>query len=344
MAGPPSHRHRQLAELSAVLATFAFVAFVVVSSGNSGPHETVLASEGNGDKQFAGMWDSWLHKMTVQVRAAVDLSHGLSSGKESKLDDLLKHDMKKDFQKEKKMVKDFDESHGSQTKSVKQAVHSFIKAAPKPVSTSPKAASKAVRAAVKAVKGAKLGYEDKAQRSKTVEPAGGNVITPVAVPLENKLSRDDQTVEVEEMRVKAAENALMREEGVHPTKQAMARHALHAATRSVSVTNKPLKTAEKPVQQQQKQQQRAFSSKPQDDSMAAIKARANKMAAMLSKKAQGASAIMSETEASAKDEAEMQGVMKAILKKADKDGKAAGEAKREETGWGSTLKSWGLAR
>jgi hypothetical protein len=42
---------------------------------------------------FTNDWDGWLRKVTLQVRAAVDLSKGLSAAKKERLDGILAHDV-----------------------------------------------------------------------------------------------------------------------------------------------------------------------------------------------------------------------------------------------------------
>ena len=45
------------------------------------------------DGAFASDWDGWLRKVTLQVRAAVDLSKGLPAAKKERLDGILAHDV-----------------------------------------------------------------------------------------------------------------------------------------------------------------------------------------------------------------------------------------------------------
>ena len=42
---------------------------------------------------FAKDWDGWLRKVTLQVRAAVDLAKGLPAAKKDRLDGILSHDV-----------------------------------------------------------------------------------------------------------------------------------------------------------------------------------------------------------------------------------------------------------
>lgn len=142
------------------------------------------------------------------------------------------------------MVNSFD---GTSAR-VKQAVRSAINK-PSSHKVSPRAASRAVRAAVKAVTGqsSTVVQEDKSERSKPVPPASKGVISPFSKPVENAVFRDDQKVAREEAKVKREEQQLMVDEGVHTNKQARARHAIHAATKGLQMSSKPLKQAEKPT-------------------------------------------------------------------------------------------------
>ena len=45
------------------------------------------------DSAFAEDWDGWLRKVTLQVRAAVDLAKGLPAAKKERLDGILSHDV-----------------------------------------------------------------------------------------------------------------------------------------------------------------------------------------------------------------------------------------------------------
>lgn len=83
-----------------VLAALGVCAVLVAVSRMAGDIELVDRHSGiaplhpqRAGGAFANNWDAWLRKVTLQVRAAVDLSKGLPAAKKERLDGILAHDV-----------------------------------------------------------------------------------------------------------------------------------------------------------------------------------------------------------------------------------------------------------
>ena len=81
-------------------AVLAIGVCLVVVSRTAGRVELVDRHSGiaplqppHADGVFAKDWNGWLRKVTLQVRAAVDLAKGLPAAKKEGLDGILSHDM-----------------------------------------------------------------------------------------------------------------------------------------------------------------------------------------------------------------------------------------------------------
>ena len=93
---------RKWITLTAVTAAAALATLVCVSIARRADIELVGAHSGirplsqggsEGGDVFANDWDGWLRKVTLQVKAAVDLAKGLPAAKKERLDGILAHDV-----------------------------------------------------------------------------------------------------------------------------------------------------------------------------------------------------------------------------------------------------------
>lgn len=154
---------------------------------------------------FAGDWDGWLRKVTLQVKAAVDLAKGLPAAKKERLDGILAHDVAKDFKSGETVAADLKERYGGKSgasaaarrkAAVQAAAHSIAKA---------RSADEDVESAAPRVSAAQI--------KKTVTVEGKSGIDPYGKRLGNKVAKDDSLVTADEKRVQAAENKLLAMEG-----------------------------------------------------------------------------------------------------------------------------------
>ena len=86
--------------MAVVAAAAALVCAAVVSTRVGSANVELVADAHSGIKPlsarsdaFADSWDGWLRKVTLQVKAAVDLAKGLPAGKKERLDGILAHDV-----------------------------------------------------------------------------------------------------------------------------------------------------------------------------------------------------------------------------------------------------------
>mmetsp|Transcript_36738 Transcript_36738/g.57419 ORF Transcript_36738/g.57419 Transcript_36738/m.57419 type:complete len:353 (-) Transcript_36738:1052-2110(-) len=312
------------AQIVAVLAGMALLACIVISGSGAGrPVELVTKAKQGNQASFSKVWGDWLHKVELQVKAAVDLSSGLGAKKDAKLNNLLKDDMSKDFNSEQKIVKELDSNYGVKTSKKAQSKHAMHAQS---IKTSPKAkAAKAIRAAVKAVdvKPRHMGVTKvhDAQIKKPVREAGKYDVTPYGKVLNNDVSRDDAKIASAEARVTAAEHVLLREEGVKSADQERARAAMQGAKNSLRVRGH---TAAK------------------QGHAAAKAAKPTRF-----HKARSAAAELAKEAAKSKELKMMQGALIAELQGTEK-GPASHEERREvkqeEQSIGHDLSNWGISR
>ena len=243
--------------LGVCVAVLAIGACLVVVSHTAGRVELVDRHSGIAPLQpqhadgFAKDWDGWLRKVTLQVRAAVDLAKGLPAAKKDRLDGILSHDVVRApcapgpallraracgapcsaarpaaHQVTRRVVprQVKDEKEGEEVAATLRARYggSRSSAAPGSAAARRKAAVQAAaHSLVKAAHAAKAHSEDleraapkvnEAQIKAQVRVEGRAAIDPYGKRLGNKVARDDAAVQADEMRVQMAEKKLESEE------------------------------------------------------------------------------------------------------------------------------------
>ncbi|EKX32784.1 hypothetical protein GUITHDRAFT_156241 [Guillardia theta CCMP2712] len=108
------HAARWRAVGAALMAAVVVCALVASLRWNSSSSRSVLASSA-GEKpksEFKKDWKRWLNRVDMQVKAAVQLSNGLSQAKKAKLVEFVHDDLVGDMKREQKIVNDLDKKYG----------------------------------------------------------------------------------------------------------------------------------------------------------------------------------------------------------------------------------------
>jgi len=198
------------ATLLAVSHTTGRVELVDRHSGITPLQQKLAGGKGGA---FAADWNGWLKKVTLQVKAAVDLAQGLPAAKKERLDGILGNDVAKDMTSgeavaaglKKRYATTLSSAAARRKAAVQAAAHSATKAVSKKTvsKTGGKADEEVERAAP---------HVSASQIKKPVAAEGKSGIDPYGKMLGNKVSADDALVQADENRVKMAENKLESEE------------------------------------------------------------------------------------------------------------------------------------
>eukprot|EP00960_Hanusia_phi_P044383 756611-Hanusia_phi.AAC.1 len=258
------HAARWRAVGAALMAAVVVCALVASLRWNSSAPRSVLASSA-GEKSksdFKKDWQGWLKRVDLQVKAAVQLSDGLSKAKKAKLVEFVHDDLVGDMKREQKIVDQLDKKYGvriapsdlkfSKTEKSK-AAHEEAKPVAHDVST--KHAGQAARSHVKHAPYARIA--DKQAIDSPLTSGNREGVAEFGKVISTKVARDDAKIAQAKAAVSRAEQRLEAEEksSMSPADAAVVENtAPHAATHRARAAHAQHKAASKATHKQVEQQ------------------------------------------------------------------------------------------